>query len=209
MRRTILTAMVVLFGIAFGCGKGHGTDLSSPQATVKSYVAAMKAGDAAGMKATITGGDPQVVDALVNAQVSRKKLEDAAVAKFGEEGRSMASGGDSHANYDKLEDAEVKQDGDSATVTPKDHSLPGGGVVLKKVNGDWKIDMSATPGMDQMTAMLPMLSKMSAMNDELTGEISAGKYKSVADAKAAQSQKMMSAITGDAGFKMPKPADAK
>jgi hypothetical protein len=209
MRRTTLTAIVVVFGLAFDCGKGHGTDLSTPQAAVKSYVSAMKAGDAAGMKASITGGDPQLVDAIVNAQVSRKKLEDAAVAKFGEEGRSMASGGDSQANYDKLADADVKQDGDSATVTPKDHSLPGGGIVLKKVNGDWKIDMSATPGMDQMAAMLPMISKMSGMNDELAGEISAGKYKSVVDAKAAQSQKLMSAVTGGAGISMPKPPDAK
>lgn len=201
-----------------GCGK-HGpgsNDLSTPKAAVQSYADAIARGDAEAAKATVTGGDAQLIDTLASIMISHMRLEDAAVAKFGEEGKSLVTQNRSSAeDVNKwVSDAEVKQEGDRATVAPKDHSNPG--LDLKKVGSEWKIDLSATPGIKELPKMLPMLQKMNAAGDELASEISAGKYKTLAEAKAAQQQKMMAAVMGAAGetfapnLKMPKaPADAK
>jgi predicted small lipoprotein YifL len=197
-----------------GCGK-HGpgsNDLSTPKAAVQSYADAISRGDVEAAKATVTGGDAQMIDTLASIMMSHKRLEDAAVAKFGEEGKSLVGNRSSAEDVNKwVADAEVKQEGDTATVAPKDHSNPG--LDLKKVGSEWKIDLSATPGIKELPKMLPMLQKMNAAGDELASEISAGKYKTLAEAKAAQQQKMMAAMMGAAGesfapnLKMPKTPD--
>jgi hypothetical protein len=140
-----------------------------------------------------------MIDALYASVASRKRLEDAAAAKFGEEGKGFA--GQAHSRALEVEkwvaDADVVEKGDTATVAPKDHSNPG--VSLKKIGGEWKIDLAAMPGMDQAATMLPMLQKINASNDELASEIAAGKYPTVKEAKAEQTRKMMSSVMGAAG----------
>ena len=64
---------------------------------------------------------------------------------------------------------------------------------LKKVDGNWKVDLSSLPkeNMDQMMKVIPSISKAFT---ELATEITAGKYKTAMEAKDAMGQKMLAAM---------------
>jgi hypothetical protein len=199
-QRLRLVTLAAVLSVA-GCDKGGpgSNNLSTPKSAVTSYADAMRRGDVAAAKATVTGVNSETIDVLASSVTSRKRLDAAAVAKFGDDAKAFS--GQNRSGAPEVEkwvaDAEVVENGDTATVTPKDHSQRG--VSLKKIDGQWKIDLSATPGMDQMSTMLPMLQKMNAANDELASEIAAGKYPTAKEAKAAQAQKMMASVVGAAG----------
>ena len=192
-------ALAAVLSVA-GCDRGGpgSNNLSTPKSAVTSYADAIRRGDVAAAKATVTGVSPETIDVLASSVASRKRLDAAAVAKFGDEAKSFS--GDNRSGAPDVEkwvtDADVVENGDTATVTPKDHTQRG--VSLKKIDGQWKIDLSATPGMDRVSTMLPMLQKMNAANEELASEIAAGKYPTVKEAKAAQAQKMMASVMGAA-----------
>jgi len=196
----------MLAAMVGGCKKGTspgGADLSSPQSTLRSYAAAMKSGNSQAAKDAVTGLDPEVVDVMTQSVASRNRLAEAAVAKFGDDGKSLApQNRTGPADMDKwLADAEIKESGDTATVTPKDH--PEQKLSLKRFNGDWKIDLSSMPGVSMLSSMMPMMKKMNQANDELAADIQAGKYATLADAKRASAQKMMSTFLDGSGKGFP------
>jgi hypothetical protein len=192
---TTLVAAALLL-LAGGCNKN---DLSTPKGAAKSFAKALESGDAEAAKAASTG-DPKLVESLAKVGGGMKKLQDAAVAKFGEEGKSIAGGpggkGDKMAEMSKrVEESTEKIDGDTATLTPKDG---GEALKLKKVNGDWKLDVSQMGGgMAQMgSAMFDAMAKAAG---ETADEISAGKYKTVKEAQMAMGTKMVGAMTAGGG----------
>src|SRR6202030_608941 len=110
---------------------------STPIAAVKVYGQAMREGDAATAKRAVTNVDPRVIDALAALGASRLRAIDAAVAKFGDDGKTVAGGSalPYGEEFDKmLDDADVKIDGDTATVTQKaKDAVP---IALKREGGD-------------------------------------------------------------------------
>lgn len=194
--RVAAVAVVVAWalGAAAGCNKN---DLSTPKSAAKSFAKAMEAGDAEAAKAASTGGDPKMIESMAKVAGNMKKLKEAAVSKFGEEGKSIGGGpggkGDGLSEMVKQVDESTEQiTGDTATLTPK-----GGGEVLKmkKVNGDWKMDVSQLGGgMAQLGAgMFDAMAKAAA---ETTDEINAGKYKTAKEAQTALGMKMVGAMMG-------------
>lgn len=202
MWQRLVSVGLMLAAMIGGCKKGTspgGADLSSPQSALRSYADAMKTGNSQEAKDAVTGVDPEIVDALTQSVASRNRLAAAAAAKFGDEGKSLApQNRTGPADMDKwLADAEVQESGDTATVTPKDH--PGQKLTLKRINGEWKIDLSSMPGASMLSSMMPMMKKMNQANDELAADIQAGKYATVADAQKASAQTMMSTVFGGSG----------
>jgi hypothetical protein len=117
----------------------------------------------------------------------RKKLREAATAKFGEEqGKTVAGNSAEMSSFFKnLDNADENINGDNATVIPKGSSQP---IALKKVNGEWKVDAST------MAKGSSLFEKMAKAANETADEINAGKYKSAAEANSAFSDKMMGSL---------------
>jgi hypothetical protein len=184
-----LVAVVALAGFALvGCGKN---DLSTPKAAAQSFAKAMESGDAEAAKAACTGADPKIIEAMAGMSATRKKLHDAAVAKFGDDAKSIGSFDGNDADMKKMVDeSEEKIDGDTATLKPKS----GEPLKLKKIDGSWKVDMSQHLGMGDTAEATKMMGTMSKAAGETADEINAGKYKTAKEAEQAMQQKMMSSM---------------
>jgi hypothetical protein len=192
--KMIAVVVAALCGLSCGCNRKH-SDLSTPTAAVKVYGQAMREGDAATARRAVTNVDPKVIDALAALGASRRRAMEAAVAKFGDDGKTVAGGSalPYGEEFDKmLDEADVKIDGDTATVTQKaKDAVP---IALKREGGDWKIDYSDLTKRGDLIQMLPVMGAIAVANDELADEIKAGKYASVAEAKKARAFKMQQAL---------------
>jgi len=184
VRHLFDTAVLVLgVMVLTGCGKG---DFSTPKGAARAFATALENGDAETAKKACTGGDPKVIESLANGIGNLKKMRDAGISKFGDEGKTIFSGsGDDFDMTKKLDDAVEKIDGDKATITAKD----GKPMNLKKVDGDWKVDASEIAGAGG-TVGAGMFDSMGKAAKEMTDEINAGKYKTAAEAKEAFGKKM-------------------
>ena len=188
-RRLFLSLFALTLAIASGCKSG---DLSTPKGAAKNFATAMENGDADGAKRASTGADPAMIDSMVKLAGNMKKLRDAAVSKFGDQGKDLlgsAGGADSMDMAKKVDDADVKEDGDNATLTPKSGGQP---IKLKKISGEWKVDAS------ELTEMVSkmgggMFDSMSQAATDTASDINAGKFKTAQEAQQAFGSKMMSA----------------
>lgn len=183
--KTVVFALVGAFLICVaGCSKG---DLSTPKGAAKSFANAIERGDADGAKAASTGGDPKTIEGLAKMGGSMKKLRDAAVSKFGEQGKSMAGADGMGDMSKKVDEATEKIDGDTATLQSPGKSEP---LKLKKVSGEWRVDVSEMFG-PAFAMGAGMFDSMSKAASDTADEINAGKYKTAAEAQQAFQQKMM------------------
>jgi hypothetical protein len=190
-RRLAVFALFVAASVLVGC-KG---DLSTPKGATKAFATAMEKGDAEAAKRASTGGNPAIVESMAKAMGSSKKLRDAAIAKFGDEGKKIM--GEEHNDMAELaktvDESEMKEDGDNATLKPK----TGEPVKLKKINGEWKVDLTEmTAAMGTMGTGL--FDSMSRAASETADDIQAGKYKTVLEAQQAFGAKMAAAPPGKA-----------
>ncbi len=203
MRKTFTIVVLGICCLLCGCGKRaralDQSNLATPKEAVRAYGKAMRDGDAGAAKRTVTNADPKLVEALAGLGASRRRIIDVASARFGENGKTVAGGSvlPYGEEFDKLlDEADVKIDGDNATVTQKTGDAIA--ITLKRVGGEWKIDYSEISKRGDLNQMLPLMNAMATANDELAAEIKSGKYATAAEAKKAHDQKMQQAIMGRA-----------
>jgi hypothetical protein len=197
----LATAMVVVCcAVAPLAARAADVDLSTPKAAAKTFGQGLSDGDAETVKAAAIANEDQVkaLEALVRAVSNFKKVEEAAVAKFGDAGKSIANPGSMSIGDElaKIDTAEEKIDGDSATLTPAESTQP---LQLRKIDGQWKVDFAAMPGSEQAAEALPMINAMADAATELADEISADKYKTAEEAKTALKQKLLAAMMAAQG----------
>lgn len=211
MPHRVFTSVIALLCMLTACSKQTSTsgstnsvDLSSPKAALKSYGEAMKRGDPTAARQAVTGADPKSIEALAELGGSRNRLSEAAVAKFGDAGKTIAGGGEESYGqaFDKmLDDAEVKVEGETATVIQKTapaetepasrpKPLP---LKLRKVDGNWKVDYAAMPNTRNLDLLMPIMRGIIKANDEVAVEIKEGKYATLSDARSAH-QRLMNAV---------------
>lgn len=181
-------------GAAAG-GMGMRQDLSSPQSTLQTLARAMELGDVAVAKEAVTPESQRVVEAIIPIAVSMKKLEQAAVAKFGA-GQTLSAPGMGMADaIEALRNADVKVNGDTATAAPKGEGQKP--VTLKKVNGQWQADLTTNldlPPGKTLEQFLPVLQGMARVSDQVAADIQAGKYQNVQEARQAFGTQMMAVM---------------
>jgi hypothetical protein len=184
-------------------------DTSTPKAAASSFFKAMETGDTSAAKALASGSEKQlaVLDILVPVVSGFKQLEVAAVKKWGDEGRKTLTQGQGGAGTfdfnEKLKTAKEEVTGDVATITPvtdkpEDKKDP---MKLKKVDGQWKLDMASIPadGLDDPNTT-KMLKAMADIAKSTAAEIDQGKYPNAQAAKEAMGQKILPLIlNGGAG----------
>jgi len=181
-------------------------DAADVKAAATGFFKAMETGNAAEAKAAASGSDKQLalLDTLVPVVSAFKQLENAAVKKWGEEGRKTLTqgqgGGPNPFNFEEeLKKADVKVDGGNATIMaanakPEEKKEP---MKLKKVEGKWKMDMGSIPseGLDDPNTT-KMLKAMADVAKSTATEIDQGKYASANAAKEAMGQKILPLILG-------------
>ena len=201
LRMTIGGSMVLLCTTAF-C---RADDKSDIRESGKAFSQALVKGDPkTARKYAITDErSDQFLDRMAEMTAAREKLTSAAVAKYGEDGKSIggmganAAGRGAEINKD-FDDAQIDVNGDTATVTSaKEQQNARAGnqpVKFKKDSGKWKIDLTQLPNMDRIEQSLPMMGKMSQAMNKTSEEIDQGKYKDVNEAKMGLRQNLMSAM---------------
>jgi hypothetical protein len=177
-------------------------DTLTPKRTAATFYTALESGDIAGAKAVATGSDKQLamLDSLVPFVHACKELENAGFKKWGEEGRKMLTQTpNSPPSFDfkqRLQTDREEIAGDSASlVTTDPKAIDKTPIKLKKIAGQWKIDLSAVQdeGMDDPTDARTLKGLTDAATT-VAGEIEHGKYADAASAKAALSEKIIAAL---------------
>jgi len=142
----------------------------------------------------------ELVAPLASAET---KLHDAALSRFGDKGAAITNGGTPaevfNEKYSKdPANLQVNITGDTAAITAKpkegQKNPSNESLFLKKVDGAWKVDVAALPGVETMNQKAPQLKAVTRAMSETAEEIQAGKYPDVTKAKVALAQKVMAAL---------------
>ncbi len=180
-------------------------DADDAKASALAFAKAIENGDAATARQLVVGTEQekQFVDSTVAFIEARKKLKDAAIKKFADKAADLA---DLRGNMsDQIPDMDVQMDGDNATLMPSKSQPDGKPFPLTKVDGKWKVKLSAllaesstqpTEPTDQNLAEIQStLNTWTTSINQLSDEIDQGKYKTADEAKAALAAKAQAAAT--------------
>lgn len=173
-------------------------DVEDIKQSGQAFAKAMQAGDAAeAHKYAVTDDQTsKVLDVWTRIVKANQRMSDAAAAKFGDEGKRMMGPGMSNRGPQQvgkdMDNANIQVNGDTATVASKDGR--GQPVTFKKDSGVWKLSLPDIPNKEQVVHQLPMMETMATAMSETGDEITAGKYKSVMEARQAFGMKMAAAM---------------
>ena len=163
-------------------------DLADIRTSGKAFAQALHDGDVATAKhyAVTDATTEKALDIIGEITKARKTLIDAAVAKWGDEGKNVVVGGPNSSQTEgvqtNFQDAKIEVKGDTATATSKDgqDSRP---VYFKKDGGVWKIELAKLANFASVTRAGPQSHMIAEAYTTTAGEIRDGKYKTVQDAK--------------------------
>jgi hypothetical protein len=171
-------------------------DLTTPKGAALAFGNSLLSGDVAAMRASSTGSDAdyKMMETLQTMISAMKRLTEAAAIKYGKDNPISKSAGEFNIAAE-LEKSDAKVEGDSATIVNKDKPDEKNPMKLKKVNGEWKVDLTSLPK-DNVSDLLKIAPVMTGIANEVTKDINAGKYAKAEDAHQALGQKMVAAMTG-------------
>jgi hypothetical protein len=173
---------------------------ATPKGALKLLAAALRDGDADRIKQVMyasNSSESRMVAAMADMAKAMAALQRSAVNAFGREGAKEVVGDTDATDTEskaRIDSADVKVQGDTATVTMEDgEEAP---VVLKRVDGKWRLPMSELSRNADLTALeerLAGLAEQSKLVRELAEEVGAGKYASPAQAHEAWQSRAMQA----------------
>ena len=199
----IIAFIIVLCGGGVPCRADDAADIL---ASARRLQAAWGAGNAATVeKHTINDeNSTKFVKSICSWIAAQQRLGKAAVSKFGESGKKLQFGINQFDLSKQMDDADIKVNGDTATVTPKakgeDPAAPGQpspptrSAYFKKQDGEWKMDMTKIPQMEHLSRSIGSLPVIAKVADEITQDIEADKFKSVEEVQKTLGQKMSAAV---------------
>ncbi len=170
-------------------------DLSEPKAAAKTFINAVADGDIETAKAAAIANEKQQawIESLSAVMVSYQKLDTAMATKFGkatdaDAEHDMFSGMRKENILKELEAMRVEIKDDTARfLPPKQEGQSDEDVdqnlVLKKVDGQWKVDVSSMNDGDMEN--MDQSKKFATMLDKLTADIESGKLKTRQEVMAA------------------------
>jgi len=195
--RIIVATAVV--GVLLAAAVSRADDAADIRASARAFSQALSKGDTKTVRkyAFTDEAGGKFLDAVATQTGARKKLVDAAVDKFGPDGKtidSQRSAVSDLAEIDKqLEGSRIVVNGDAATVT----SNNGKPLKFKRDGGIWKIDFRETFNSrltQQIDQVVGVLNKRAGAMEKTAAEIKEGKYKTVDEAKTGLFQNIAAAI---------------
>ncbi|MDB5322713.1 MAG: hypothetical protein JWN40_4344 [Phycisphaerales bacterium] len=171
----------------------------SPKAVALAFAAALDKGDVAAAKSLIAPDDDiddsggvraKWVDATVALSAALRKLDAAALARFGEPGKSISQD-QLHmgASLKSIEQTQEKIDGDAATLTLPNQPRPL--LQLRKVDGQWRL--LAGPKPDNAADQLALYARLLQAVNRTTDEVAAGGHPSAESAARIFATRMLEA----------------
>ena len=177
-----------------GSSASPGAGGSDPKAAAVSFARAVRDNDMAAARAVSTGTEEhyRMLESISSLFAGMKNYEAAAVAKFGEAGKS--AGMPVPDMVGETEASDVTAEGDSATLINPQKPNAKDPMKLTKKDGQWKVDLASMPMNEQDKQAVAAAPKMRKVLDETAAEIKAGKYKTVQEAQQAMGMKMQAAM---------------
>ena len=176
-------------------------DQSTPKATALSFAKALEAGDGKAARQLVIGTDQElgVIDATIDFTAAVKKLREAAVKKYAEKADEATGSGLTVDSSKALEDTEIKEEADTATLTNTKAQASQAPMRMKKIDGKWKVNLSETfsgaAALGQNSAqMQSMLKDWTEAVSEVADEVEKGQYILPADAKQALDARLMAKL---------------
>jgi hypothetical protein len=177
-------------------------DPATPKGSLKLLATALRDGDADGIRQVMHAANPsevRMVAAMADMAKAMAVLQKAAVRAFGEEGAKEVIGDSRATDADgraRIDSADVRVQGDVATVTmPEGEDAP---VVLRKVNGRWKVPMAELSRNADPAALderLVELAEQAKLVQQIAAEIDEGQFTSPGQAYSAWQSRAMQAVT--------------
>lgn len=183
MRRSfapIASCIFMLFCPGVIARGANAADLTTPKKAAIVFAQALIDGDFPTAKNASAGSDQdyQYLESLIQFIAASKALHNTAINKFGDAGKSIAA--DAAAGMTQQLNASSESiDGDKAAVGTSDGREP---TLLRKIDGNWKVDLAAIPQKDEIGKAL--LAQKKAMLDAVA-DLNAGKYKTAEEAQKA------------------------
>jgi len=172
-------------------------DLSSPKKATVAFAEGLQSGNLDQVKASSIGDDSdyKLMQTVTSTMSAVRKLHDAAVARFGpDDAKKLAAGISDNTDIGKqVEASDEKVEGDSAMILEK--GKPNANAVhLKKVNGDWKVDLTNYPQKQVMQQNLPMLEAMRSVMLQSASDVASKHYRDVDEASTEFRQRMFTVM---------------
>jgi hypothetical protein len=182
IRRGLLNLTLCAGAGAFmgGCGKSASAPLpTAPKDVVVAFYKAVDSGDSATVHALATGTDQEfgIMNDIGQFETASGRAKAALVAKFGDN-PVLFTPLDRGANIlsSRVNTTDVKVNGDSATAVDTNNPNDSAPIMLKQVNGSWKVDLT-NQDKDPTAAQSAQQMQTTAKNlDGVTADITAGKY---------------------------------
>ena len=212
MPKAVLTALLVGLSIAFAapwCHAGEAparakddkeapasrpADQTSPQGTLKVFMTAVEAAETEKVRNCLhatNDTEARYANAYTGVSISMGRLRSAALAKYGDKAAAVFK--DSATRLQAIDAAQVKEEGDQATVTVKGEESP---YQFIRADGIWKLSigaMIARKSGKEIEAELDYLRKYTTAVNTTASEISAGKYETIEKAFDALKKRVESA----------------
>lgn len=163
---------------------------SAIKAAARAFLTAVRDGDVDAAAAASLANEDQKkgLEIFVAAVGAQSKLQAAATARFGAEAKDLLtrsaipSAQVLNDLIKNLDSTEAKEEGDTASIPLVER---GPGLKMRKAGSEWKVDLGAAEGIVWPAAMRGQLEKAIKFVDQLTADVKAGKYKSLAEVGAA------------------------
>ena len=157
-------------------------DDSTPEAAIRTFFGALAKGDSRSALQLLTSPDKMAEWAEIQAKTSLafKHLGMAAVARFGDEGKSLQLPVPAELSLQKLETVKPVLDGDTAKwpVNPK---AP---LKMKSVDGHWKLEIyESFPSPSDVKQANSVHGRIAAYVAKIAADLEEGKFKSLAEVR--------------------------
>jgi hypothetical protein len=180
-------------------------DQTTPQGTLILFAKAIQEGDVPAVRGIFHATNPQesmLADFFSQRTKVSADFRSALASKFGEEAATRltnSSNDDVTIAAQHISDAEVKVDGDKATVQMRS-DFPGApapdAIELVRAEGKWKVPMQAmTEGLtpDKIDENVKMLKTLQEVIVKMTGEVEQGKFTKIEEVVDALNSRLQSA----------------
>ena len=170
---------------------------ASPKAAAIVFVRAMEADDLAAFRAATVGTeeDYHLFEPLLHMVGSARDLEKAAREKFGKDGSGIVRQSPALGMEIHVQESDVKVTGDRATLHHK-ADAEADALTLRKISGQWKVDLTAIKNRQSMTAAAGTMRRMQQALSQSAADIRAGKFTSAQDAERAVATRIQRASAG-------------
>ena len=155
-------------------------DDSTPEAAIRAFYLALASGNSRSARQLLAAPDEMAEWTEIQARTSIafKHLGRAAVARFGEEGKSLQVPVPAEIALRKLETVKPALDGDTAEW-PANPKAP---LKMKRIDGHWKLDLYASflsPA--HLKRATDVHGRIAAYVGKIAADLDEGKFKSVSD----------------------------